>query len=47
MLKRFRESLNYWADALGMDDPAANTSSDWTTVCVRAHLAETNRYRHK
>ena len=21
MLKRFWESLNYWADALGMDDP--------------------------
>jgi hypothetical protein len=32
MLKRFWESLNYWADALGMDDPAANTSSDWKTV---------------
>jgi hypothetical protein len=32
MLKGFGVSLNYWADALGMDDPAANTSSDWKTV---------------
>jgi hypothetical protein len=32
MSKRFWQSLSDWAEALGMDDPAANTSSDWKTV---------------